>query len=91
MQIRAIDGISKFSFSLPSSRLNGSPPVLSYHRPRLASLDRLQLPDLLCNFAASPDQVGDEPVVHVEGTFVLSPIPQVVTFRQHSPAWRWMG
>jgi hypothetical protein len=54
----------------------------------LASLGRLQLLDLLRNFAASPDQVGDEPVVDVEDAFVLSPIPHVVALRQDSPDLR---
>jgi hypothetical protein len=40
------------------------------------------------NFAASPDQVGDEPVVDVEDAFVLSPIPHVVALRQDSPDLR---
>jgi hypothetical protein len=53
-----------------------------------ASLGRLQLLDLLRNFAASPDQVGDEPVVDVEDAFVLSPIPHVVALRQDSPDLR---
>lgn len=44
--------------------------------------------DLLCNLATGADQVGDEPVVHVEDAFVLGPIPHIVTLRQDSPDLR---
>src|SRR6185436_20800380 len=53
-----------------------------------SSSDRSQLLDLLRHLAASPDQVGDEPVVHVESTLILGSIPHVVTLRQHSPNLR---
>src|SRR5207247_3251127 len=45
-------------------------------------LNRRQAPDLRCDFAASADQVGDEPLVHVEGTFALGPISLVPERRQ---------
>src|SRR6185436_1493083 len=58
------------------------------HLGPASSSDRSQLLDLLRHLAASPDQVGDEPVVHVESTLILGSIPHVVTLRQHSPNLR---
>jgi hypothetical protein len=37
------------------------------------------------DLATGADEIGNEPVIHVEGTFVLAPIPHVVTLRQDSP------
>lgn len=44
-----------------------------------------QLPDLFCDVATGVDQVGNQPIVHVEDAFVLGPISHLVTLRQDSP------
>ena len=46
---------------------------------------RRQLVDRVGYLATGADQIGHEPVVHVEGAFVLGPIPHIVTLRQDSP------
>ena len=44
--------------------------------------------DFARDLATGADQIGDEPVVHVEDALVLGPIPHVVALRQHSPDLR---
>jgi hypothetical protein len=55
--------------------------------PRLfgSSRNRGKAADPVGDFAAGGDQVRDEALVYVERAFVFTPIPHVVTLRQHSP------
>ena len=48
-------------------------------------VNRRQIADLLCNFATGADQIGDEPIVHIEDAFVLGPIAHIVALREDAP------
>ena len=54
-------------------------------------LNRRQTFYLLGNFATGADQIQDQPLINIEGAFVLVPIPHIVALRQDSPDFRPQG
>src|SRR2546425_8398577 len=51
-------------------------------------LNRRQTFYLLGNLATGADQIQDQPLINIEGAFVLGPIPHIVALRQDSPDFR---